>query len=170
MATVASNAFELERRAFMWSKDNTLDDHVTSLLWDADPNTIVDGNSPGETKLYSLLPGATYVEGSTGAIVWWQKISLPNIWIKVGATSFTTLIPRTDVFTISNIDITNGYLQLSNVVNISNHISVNLNGSILFEGGSEDYTVETSTNRVIFTTVQLNALTINDRVQVKYFT
>ena len=93
MATVAGNAFELERRAFMWSKDNTLDDGVTSLLWDADPNTVSNGNTDGESKLYSLLPGATYFESSG---TWWLKIASPNTWIEIVTPSIpassTTII------------------------------------------------------------------------------
>lgn len=86
MPTTDSNAFELERRGFQWSANNTLDDGATSLLYDGDPNSVVDGNTAGESKLYSLLPGATYFQ-STGTL--WLKTSSPNVWgeVSIGSTT-----------------------------------------------------------------------------------
>ena len=80
MATVDSNAFEIERRGFQWSMNNTLDDGSTSLLYDGDPNNVVDGNTDGESKLYSLLPGATFFQ-SNGT--WWIKTASPNTWNEI---------------------------------------------------------------------------------------
>ena len=77
MATVESNAFEIERRGFQWSMNNTLDDGQSSLLYDSNPNNTVSGNTAGESKLYSLLPGATYFQ-STGE--YWIKTGSPNKW------------------------------------------------------------------------------------------
>ena len=82
MATVEGNAFEIERRGYQWSMDNTLDDGQTSLLYDGNPNDVVDGRTPGESKLYSLLPGATFFQ-SNGT--WWIKKSSPNTWEIVGS-------------------------------------------------------------------------------------
>ena len=82
MATVEGNAFEIERRGYQWSMDNTLDDGQTSLLYDGNPNNVVDGNTPGESKLYSLLPGATFFQ-SNGT--WWIKKASPNTWEIVGS-------------------------------------------------------------------------------------
>jgi hypothetical protein len=98
MATVDSNAFELERRGFQWSMNNTLDDGVTSLLYDSSPNAAVDGNTDGETKLYSLLPGATYFQ-STGEL--WLKTGSPNTWDQIstggsGNTLIYSLSSKTD--------------------------------------------------------------------------
>jgi len=168
MATVVSNAFEIERRCFQWSKDNTLDDHISSLLWNDNPNNIIDGNTLGETKLYSLLPGATYFETSTGIGIWWLKIDLPNVWIKIATDSSTG---TNGVFIIENFiltgtDITNGYLTLSNSPLITENISVNMNGLVLFNGSSEDYYI--SVDKIYFTTTQKNLLTIGDKFQISY--
>jgi len=80
MATTDSNFFEIQRRAFRWDANSTLDDGVSSMLWDADPNTVVNGNSPGETKLYSLPPGHLFFE-SAGVL--WLKTASPNTWVDV---------------------------------------------------------------------------------------
>lgn len=84
MATVDSNFFELQRRAYQWSKFSTLDDGSTSLLYDADPNLAVDGNTPGESKLVSLPIGAFYV---TSAGVLYFKTTSPNTWATVALGS-----------------------------------------------------------------------------------
>jgi hypothetical protein len=96
MATVDSNAFELERRGFQWSMNNTLDDGQSSLLYDGDPNSIITGNTAGETKLYSLLPGATYFQSSGE---WWLKTSTPNTWNQI--TTNDVLNTRLDALTAS---------------------------------------------------------------------
>lgn len=83
MATSEENAFELERRAYQWSMNNTLDDGVTSLLYDGNPNNVNSTGTDGEKKLYSLMPGATYFQ-STGEL--WLKISNPNTWAQLAST------------------------------------------------------------------------------------
>jgi len=102
MATVDSNAFELERRGFQWSMNNTLDDGETSLLYDSNPNSVVDGNTDGETKLHSLLPGATYFQ-STGE--WWVKTGSPNTWglINIGGSG-DTIVYELSAKTTSQVD------------------------------------------------------------------
>jgi hypothetical protein len=77
MATVDSNFFEIQRRAYQWSMLSTLDDGNTSLLYDGNPNLAVSGNTPGETKLVSLLVGSFYV---TSAGVLYFKNAMPNSW------------------------------------------------------------------------------------------
>lgn len=109
MPTVDSNFFELQRRAFLWKPNTTLDDETTALTWDADPNTVVNGNSGGETKLYSLLVGNFYTE-SDGTL--WYKTATPNTWQQVatGTASLDTIYLRLDA---TNDPVT-GELTLSN--------------------------------------------------------
>jgi len=80
MADAVQNLFEIERRAIMWTPLITLNDGVTALGWDADPNTVVDGNTPGESWLYSLPVGQFYKQSN--ANLWW-KAGSPNIWIQL---------------------------------------------------------------------------------------
>lgn len=80
MADAVSNAFEIERRAIMWTPLITLNDGVTALGWDADPNTVVDGNTAGESWLYSLPVGQFYKQSD--ATLWWKSGS-PNTWISL---------------------------------------------------------------------------------------
>ena len=101
MATVDSNAFEIERRGFQWSMNNTLDDGQSSLLYDGNPNNVASGNSAGETKLYSLLPGGTYFQ-STGE--WWIKTSIPNTWSMLVTDSYLqSELTSTDTVTYSQL-------------------------------------------------------------------
>jgi len=86
VADAASNFFEIQRRAYMWDKNSTLDDGITSMLWDNDPNTVVNGNTPGETKLYAMPPGSTFFQSNGD---WWQKTSAPNIWVKTNSSGVT---------------------------------------------------------------------------------
>jgi hypothetical protein len=89
MATPDSNFLELQRRLFGWSAITTLDDGVTPLTWDADPNTVVNGNSPGETKLYAMPPPAVYFQ-SNGT--YWFKTALPNTWVQPGGVPVSKYI------------------------------------------------------------------------------
>lgn len=76
---------------------------------------------------------------------------------------------QTDTFTLTALDIANGYITLSETINTSKHEIVNYNGAILFEGAAEDYTVDTVNNRVLFTASQLTNLYVGAKIQVKYY-
>ena len=78
MATVDSNFFEIQRRGYQWNAISTLDDGITSMGWDTDPNTVVNGNTPGETKLYAMPAGSMFFE--SGGLLW-LKVQMPNTWI-----------------------------------------------------------------------------------------
>jgi len=81
-------------------------------------------------------------------------------------TGNTTIYAVTDTFTITALDIANGYLSLSQTPLVMYHNSVNMNGLILIDG--DDYVLNPSPNRVTFTASQIANLTIGDRVQAKY--
>ena len=80
MADASSNQFELERRALIWGPLTTLNDKVTSLGYDGDPNNVVQGNSDGEDWLYGLPVGQFYKQSN--ATLWW-KTGSPNTWQQV---------------------------------------------------------------------------------------
>ena len=81
MSSVAQNSFEIERRGIMWTPLITLNDGITSLGYDGNPNSVIDGNTPGETWLYSLPVGQFYKQSD--ATLWW-KSGAPNSWINLG--------------------------------------------------------------------------------------
>lgn len=80
MADAVTNAFEIERRGIMWTPLITLNDGETSLGYDGNPNNVIDGNTPGETWLYSLPIGQFYKQ--LDATLWW-KSEAPNTWINL---------------------------------------------------------------------------------------
>ena len=82
MPTVDSNFFEIQRRGSQWSKNSTLDDQVTPMGWDADPNGAISGRTAGETKLVAMLIGANFV--ISNGDIWW-KTAMPNTWTKQGS-------------------------------------------------------------------------------------
>ncbi len=86
MADASSNQFEIERRQITWSPLTTLNDGITALTWDADPNTVVPGNSDGEDWLYGLPIGHLYKQSD--ATLWW-KTGSPNTWQQVGVGDVT---------------------------------------------------------------------------------
>ena len=87
-------AFELSRRSYLWSSISTLDDTVTSLGFDSPPGNAVNGNTPGETKLWAMPVGSQFIQ-STGVL--WVKTNLgTNTWLNL--TSGTSLPITTDNF------------------------------------------------------------------------
>ena len=74
-----------------------------------------------------------------------------------------TYTKTTERFTISSTDVTNGYIDLSNNIITSEHLFVILNGIILDEDSSADFTAKN--NRLTFST---GVLIVNDKLVVKY--
>jgi len=83
MASIDGNAFEIERR-FIQLKYNTNMPDDTILGWDNDPNTVSNGNTDGETLLYNVAMGASFIQ-SNGKL--WFKKSTPNTWIELGGST-----------------------------------------------------------------------------------
>jgi len=72
-------------------------------------------------------------------------------------------VKTTERFDISNADVANGYIDLANTVRTDEHLFAILNGIILDEDSSGDFT--TSTNRLTFSD---GVLTDGDKLIVKY--
>ncbi len=82
MADPVINQFEIERRVIAWSPLTTLNDGVTSLGYDGDPNLVNPAGTPGEQWLYTIPIGQFYKQSN--ATLWW-KSGAPNTWINVVA-------------------------------------------------------------------------------------
>lgn len=82
MPDPASNWFEIERRVITWSPLSTLNDKVTPLGYDGDPNLVSPLGPPGEQWLYNIPIGQFYKQSN--ATLWW-KTGLPNTWINLTA-------------------------------------------------------------------------------------
>ena len=80
MSDPASNWFEIERRVITWSPLSTLNDKVTPLGYDGDPNLVSPVGPPGEQWLYNLPIGQFYKQSN--ATLWWKSAS-PNTWINL---------------------------------------------------------------------------------------
>jgi len=85
---------------------------------------------------------------------------------QIGLSIIPNTISKTDSFVIDNTIINDGFIRLNKTPISIEQLIVNLNGIILFEGSNEDYVIEG--NRIVFTFLQQQLLTINDKVQVKY--
>lgn len=80
MPDPASNWFEIERRVITWSPLSTLNDKVTPLGYDGNPNLVPVPplGTAGEQWLYNLPIGQFYKQSD--ATLWWKN-GLPNTWI-----------------------------------------------------------------------------------------
>ena len=76
MATTAENQFEIERRNILFFQYTNMPGGGT-LGWNADPNTVENGNTDGETLIYTSPIGTMYQE-SDGTM--WLKTVSPNTW------------------------------------------------------------------------------------------
>lgn len=86
MASIDGNAFEIERR-FIQLKYNTNMPDNTILGYDGDPNLVSNGATGGETLIYNVALGASFIQ-SNGTL--WFKKALPNTWVELGGTTTIT--------------------------------------------------------------------------------
>jgi len=92
MADPVLNQFEIERRVITWSPLTTLNDKVTPLGYDGDPNAVNPLGTPGEQWLYNLPIGQFYKQSN--ATLWW-KTTTPNTWINIAAGGSTGAVVGT---------------------------------------------------------------------------
>ena len=142
MADSVTNAFEIERRGIMWTPLITLNDGVTSLGYDGDPNNVIDGNTPGESWLYSLPIGQHYKQSD--ATLWW-KSEAPNVWINLsegGGGGGEDNPPYTSNFTTSDWTELSGeyYLEIPPGVHLQGS-SKHLVAFVYQQGDPNDYLV-----------------------------
>lgn len=94
MASIENNAFEIERRCIQL-KFNTNMPGGGTLGYDENPNNVVNGANNGETLIYNVAQGSTFLQ-SNGK--WWFKKSLPNNWIEIGgATNVASNVVSHDI-------------------------------------------------------------------------
>ncbi len=82
MADPVINQFEIERRVITWSPLTTLNDGITPLGYDGNPNLVNPAGTPGEQWLYIVPTGQFYKQSN--ATLWWKN-GLPNTWINLTA-------------------------------------------------------------------------------------
>jgi hypothetical protein len=80
MADPVINQFEIERRVITWSPLTTLNDGITPLGYDGDPNLVNPVGTPGEQWLYGVPIGQFYKQSN--ATLWWKN-GAPNTWINL---------------------------------------------------------------------------------------
>jgi len=81
------------------------------------------------------------------------------------ANSTGALSLQTDDFVLTSTDITNGYVHLSQTININEHNLVILDSAFMHEG--LDYDIDTVNNRVNFTGMS-SQISVGANIQVKY--
>jgi len=74
--TIEGNQFEIERRVVLFKSTTTLPSG-SPLGYNGNPNSVINGNSDGETLLYNSPIGTTYMQDS--GVFWVKKVS-QNIW------------------------------------------------------------------------------------------
>ena len=77
-------------------------------------------------------------------------------------------IQEIETFIVNNTIISNGYVSLTENIEKDKPHLVNMNGLLLFEGSSEDFTIDDVGNRIVFTNTQSSLLTIGDKIQITY--
>jgi len=77
MASIDGNSFELERRLIQLKYNTNMPAAVGGgvLGFDNDPNTAVNGATSGQTLIYNVALGASFLQ-SNGTL--WYKQELPN--------------------------------------------------------------------------------------------
>jgi len=88
------------------------------------------------------------------------NVDTGEIYAAAGSAIPTRITER---FDIANIDVTNGYIDILNTPASNEHLFVYLNGMLLDEDASGDFTI--STNRITFSAGVIEA---NDKIIVKY--
>lgn len=73
-----------------------------------------------------------------------------------------------ETFVVDSTIKSNGYLPLVRNIEKEEPHLINLNGLILFEGLNEDFTIDATGNRIVFTGSQTGDLVIGDKIQVTY--
>jgi hypothetical protein len=82
MATLESLLFEMERRVILFKSTTTMPD-ATQLGFNADPNTAISGDTPGQTLIYNCPMGTRYAQDDGTQ---WYKKTMPNTWATFGST------------------------------------------------------------------------------------
>lgn len=109
MASINDNAFEIERRQIQLKYNTNMPDSTT-LGYDGNPNSVVNGSTAGESLIYNVAMGATFLQSNGN---WWFKQALPNTWIQLGgATSVasnvvTYTIPAGNTQQFYSLNLTN---------------------------------------------------------------
>jgi hypothetical protein len=88
MASIDGNSFELERRLIQLKYNTNMPAAVGGgvLGFDNDPNTAVNGATSGQTLIYNVALGASFLQ-SNGTL--WYKQELPNKWVIIGGSTTT---------------------------------------------------------------------------------
>lgn len=138
MASIDGNSFELERRSIQLKYSTNLPDDTT-LGYDSDPNLVTNGANAGETLIYNIPIGASFLQ-SNGTL--WYKQQLPNKWVIIGGST-TTLNSTVVTKTIASGDTERFYtLDLDNNKNFEFVVDTTFDGSkslskhsVLYTGG-----------------------------------
>jgi len=183
MATIESNAFEIERRSIQL-KFNTNMPGGGTLGYDGDPNSVTNGATLGQTLIYNVAMGATFLQ-SNGS--WWFKKSLPNTWIQIGgATSVasnvvTYTIPAGNTQQFYSLDLGNNKVfewvvdteatsgnSLSKLSSLYNNAAITFNEySFLGEDVDMDINITASGTNCLFTITNNEASAITCSVKVE---
>lgn len=183
MASIDGNAFEIERRSIQLKFNTNMPDDTT-LGYDGNPNSVTNGATDGQTLIYNVAQGATFMQ-SNGT--WWFKKSLPNTWIEIGGATnvasnvVTHTIPAGQTQQFYSLDLSNnqsfewvvdttaaGGNSLSKLASLYNNSQMSFNEySVLGEDVAMDINITASGTDCIFQITNNEASSITCSVKVE---
>jgi len=164
--------FEMERRIIIFHRDTTMPDD-TQLGYTGNPNDVINGNTPGESLLYNAPSGTEYLDKGEDPHTRYKKVQdlAGGTWNEV--TSDGSVISgeyfESETFTLTETDITNMYVQLSQIPATSAEIEFHIRSAPAQEYGTDFKQDETFLRRITWETLGLEgSLQAGDEIRITY--
>jgi hypothetical protein len=123
MPTLEDLGFEIERAPRIFHRDTTMPDE-SQLGYIGDPNSVVNGNTPGESLLYNAPSGTKFVDKTSSPYEIWEKIedTAGGVWVSTYGNTTITGGGTTAIFSCNSSKFKNRYLNFagrpSNIVGL----------------------------------------------------
>lgn len=169
MPTTTELGFEVERRVIIFHRDTTLPDN-TQLGYTGNPNNVVNGNTPGENLLYYSPSGTKYLDKGQNPHIRYTKAqdAAGGLWIQAGGGVGGELF-EAEVFILDATDISNMYVQLSQIPTTNTEIEFLIGSAPIQEYGTDFKQDATFLKRITWEGLNLEAsLQVDDEIKITY--
>ncbi len=170
MATLDSLQFEMERRIVLLHRDTSMPDD-TQLGYVGDPNSVINGNTPGETLLYNAPSGTKFLDKGADPYERYIKVrdTAGGLWDTDAGGAGTGEIVEAEVFILDATDISNRYLALTYEPATQDEISFNVKNAPTQHYGDDYKQDDTFLKRITWELMDLeSSLVIGDKITVTY--